>query len=207
MHPTVFHSLRAFIADYGYWAVAMALLCESVGIPVPGEITLLLASFLAYSEHQLHLGWIIVVATCAATLGGDLGYAVGHYGGRPLLDRYQSMFRISSATLKRGEEMFARRGAAAIFFARFIFGLRTFAGPLAGVLRMRWQAFALFNFLGAAVWVTVMASAGYLFGHHWHSLLRVMQRFNIAVLIVSGIVILFWWWRYRRQPRPDPDDE
>jgi membrane protein DedA with SNARE-associated domain len=203
MHPTVFHSLRAFIADYGYWAVAMALLCESVGIPVPGEITLLLASFLAYSEHQLHLGWIIVVATCAATLGGDLGYAVGHYGGRPLLDRYQSMFRISSATLKRGEEMFARRGAVAIFFARFIFGLRTFAGPLAGVLRMRWQAFALFNFLGAAVWVTVMASAGYLFGHHWHSLLRAMQRFNLAVLIVSGIVILFWWWRYRRQPRPD----
>jgi len=203
MHPTVFHSLRAFIADYGYWAVALALLCESVGIPVPGEITLLLASFLAYSEHQLHLGWIIVVATCAATLGGDLGYAIGHYGGRPLLDRYQSIFRVSSATLKRGEEMFARRGAVAIFFARFIFGLRTFAGPLAGVLRMRWQAFALFNFLGAAVWVTVMASVGYLFGHHWHRLLRAMQRFNIAVLIVSGIVILFWWWRYRRQPRPD----
>ncbi len=205
MHPTVFHSLRAFIADYGYWAVALALLCESVGIPVPGEITLLLASFLAYSEHQLHLGWIIVVATCAATLGGDLGYAVGHYGGRPLLDRYQSIFRISSATLKRGEEMFARYGAAAIFFARFIFGFRTFAGPLAGVLRMRWQAFALFNFLGAAVWVTVMASAGYLFGHHWHSLLRAMQRLNIAVLIVSGIVILFWWWRYRSPPRPDND--
>jgi membrane-associated protein len=202
MPPTV-HSLRAFVADYGYWAVALALLCESIGIPFPGEITLLLASFLAYSEHQLHLGWIIVVAICAATLGGDLGYVVGYYGGRPLLDRYQSIFRISSATLKRGEEMFARRGAVAIFFARFIFGLRTFAGPLAGVLRMPWQAFALFNFLGAAVWVTVMASVGYLFGHHWHRLLRAMQRFNIAVLLVSAIVILFWWWRYRRQPRPD----
>ena len=68
---------------------------------------------------------------------------------------------------------------------------------------MPWQAFALFNFLGAAVWVTVMASVGYLFGHHWHRLLRAMQRFNIAVLLVSAIVILFWWWRYRRQPRPD----
>jgi membrane protein DedA with SNARE-associated domain len=198
MHPTI-HSLRAFVADYGYWAVALALLSESAGIPLPGEITLLLASFLAYSEHQLHLGWIIVVATCAATLGGDLGYAGGYYGGRPLLDRYQSIFRISSTTLKRGEEMFARHGAAAIFFARFIFGLRTFAGPLAGVLRMRWQAFALFNFLGAAAWVTVMASVGYLFGRHWHTLLRTMQRFNIAVLIVAGVAILLWWWRYRRQ--------
>ena len=203
MHYTMVHSLRAFVADYGYWAVALALLSESAGLPVPGEITLLLASFLAYSEHQLHLGWIIVVATCAATLGGNLGYAFGHYGGRPLLDRYQSVFRITPATLKRGEEMFARYGAAAIFFARFVFGMRVFAGPLAGVLRMRWRAFTLFNFLGAAVWVTFIASVGYLFGQNWRSLLRAMQRFNIAVLIVAVVVTLFLWWRHRRNPPPE----
>jgi len=201
MHHSISHALREFVADYGYWAVALALLAESAGIPVPGELTLLLASFLAYSEHHLHLGWIIVVATCAATLGGDLGYALGYYGGRPLLDRYQSFFRISPATLKRGEEMFARYGAAAIFFARFILGMRVFAGPLAGVLRMRWRAFALFNFLGAAVWVTVIASAGYLFGQHWRTLLRAVQRFNIAALIAALAVILYLWWRYRRQAR------
>jgi membrane-associated protein len=202
MHLTIFHSLRTFVADYGYWAVALALLCENAGIPVPGEVTLLLASFLAYSEHHLHLGWIIVVAACAATLGGELGYAIGQYGGRPLLDRYQSVLRIPSTTLKRGEELFARYGAAAVFFARFIFGLRVFAGPLAGVLRMRWRAFALFNFLGAAVWVTVIAGAGYMFGQHWRTLLRVMQRFNIAVLIVAVVLILYFWWRYRSQSPP-----
>jgi membrane protein DedA with SNARE-associated domain len=205
MDHTVFHSLRTFVADYGYWAVALALLCENAGIPVPGETTLLLASFLAYSEHQLHLGWIIVVATCAATLGDNLGYALGYHGGRPLLDRYQRALRIPPAMLKRGEEMFARYGAAAIFFARFVFGMRVFAGPLAGVLRMRWRAFTLFNFLGAAVWVTCIASAGYLFGQHWQALLRIMRRFNIAALIVAVAVILFLWWRYRRQPPPDND--
>jgi membrane protein DedA with SNARE-associated domain len=199
MTHALLDSLRAFVADYGYWAVALALLCENAGIPVPGETTLLLASFLAYSEHRLHLGWIIVIGTCAATLGDNLGYVFGHYGGRPLLDRYQRFFRISPATLKRGEEMFARYGAAAVFFARFVFGLRVFAGPLAGVLRMRWRAFALFNFLGAAVWVTCIASAGYLFGQHWHTLARAMQRFNIAVLIAAVAVILYLWWRYRRQ--------
>jgi len=203
MHHTISHALREFVATYGYWGVALALLCENAGIPVPGETALLLASFLAYSEHRLHLGWIIVVATCAATLGDNLGYAFGCYGGRPLLDRYQSFFRISPTTLKRGEEMFARCGAATIFFARFIFGLRVFAGPLAGVLRMRWRAFALFNFLGAAVWVTVIASAGYLFGQHWRRLARVVQRFDSAVLIVAVAVILLLWWRYRRQPRPE----
>jgi len=205
MDHAIFHSLRSFIADYGYWAIALVLLCENAGIPLPGETTLLLASFLAYSEHQLHLGWIIVVAICAATLGDNLGYAIGHYGERPLLDRYQSFFRISSITLKRGEEMFARYGAAAIFFARFVFGMRVFAGPLAGVLRMRWRAFVLFNFLGAAVWVTVIASAGYFFGQHWHTLVHVMLRFNVAVLIITLAVILMLWRRYRRQPPPEKD--
>jgi membrane-associated protein len=195
--------LRTFILDYGYWAVALALLSESAGIPVPGEITLLLASFLAYSEHRLHLASIIVVATCATTLGGDLGYVLGYYGGRPVLDRYQSLFRIPPAALKRGEEMLARYGAATIFFARFVFGMRTFAGPLAGVLRMRWRAFALFNFLGAAVWVTFIASAGFLFGHHWRSLVRVMQRLNVAALMIAVAVVLFLWLKNRRQKPAD----
>jgi membrane protein DedA with SNARE-associated domain len=201
MHHTIFENLRAFVADYGYWAVALALLCENAGIPVPGESTLLLASFLAYSEHRLHLGWIIVVATCAATLGDNIGYVLGHYGGRPLLDRYQRIFRISPATLQRGEDTFARYGAVAVFFARFIFGLRVFAGPLAGVLRMHWRKFAFFNFLGAALWVTTIAGAGYLFGQHWHNLLRVMQRFNIAVLIVAVMGALYLWRRHRQQAR------
>jgi membrane protein DedA with SNARE-associated domain len=201
MHPTIFDSLRAFIADHGYWAVALILLCENAGLPVPGEGTLLLASFLAYSEHQLHLGWIIVVATCAATLGDNLGYALGHYGGRPLLDRYQSLFRIGPAALERGEKMFERYGAAAVFFARFIFGLRVFAGPLAGALHMHWRKFAFFNFLGAALWVTTVAGAGYLFGQHWHNLLRIMQRFNLVVLIAGVGVLLFLWWR-RHHPPP-----
>ena len=203
MHSTLFHSLRAFVADYGYWAVALALLGESAGLPVPGEVTLLAASFLAYHEHRLHLSWIIVIATAAATIGGDLGYAVGHYGGRPLLDRYQSLLRIPSATLQRGEQLFTRYGAAAIFFARFIFGLRVFAGPLAGVLRMRWRSFAMFNFLGAAVWVTFIAGAGYLFGQHWHTLLHVMQRLNLVALIVVAAVILRLWWKYRRHPKQE----
>jgi membrane protein DedA with SNARE-associated domain len=203
MHHTIFENLRAFVADYGYWAVALALLCENAGIPVPGESTLLLASFLAYSEHRLHLGWIIVVATCAATLGDNIGYVLGHYGGRPMLDRYERVFRISPAALKRGEDIFSRYGAEAVFFARFIFGLRIFAGPLAGVLRMHWRKFAFFNFLGAALWVSTIAGAGYLFGRHWQTLLDVMKRFNLAVLIVAVALALYLWWRHRHRASAD----
>jgi len=196
MSLAIFHSLREFVASYGYWAVAIALLCENAGLPVPGETTLLLASFLAYSEHRLQFGWILAVATCSATLGDNVGYAIGHYGGRPFFDRYQRFFRISPHTLARGQQMFERYGAATVFFARFIFGLRVFAGPLAGVLRMRWRTFFFYNSLGAVVWVTCIASAGYLFGRHWHSLMQFMERFNIAVFAIAICAILFLLRRY-----------
>ena len=189
--------LREFVANYGYWAIAIALFCENAGLPVPGETTLLFASFLANSEHRLHLGWIIVVATCAATLGDNLGYVIGHYGGRPLLNRYHKFFHVGPRSLARGETLFARYGSFTIFFARFVFGMRVVAGPLAGVLRMRWRAFVLFNALGAAVWVTVIACAGYLFGRHWSELVRVLGRFNLAILIVVAVLALYLLWPRR----------
>ena len=198
MGHDIFDFLRTFIAHYGYWAVALALLCENAGIPVPGETTLLLASFLAYSEHRLHIGWIIVVGTCAATLGDNLGYALGYYGGRPLFERYQHISRVSKSTLERGEKLFARYGSFTVFFARFIFGLRIFAGPLAGVLRMRWKSFLIFNFMGAALWVTLIATIGYFFGKHWDALEHGIGRFNLAVgAIVLGLVVFVWRKHHR----------
>jgi membrane-associated protein len=147
MIPSILDLLRSAVVQYGYWAVGAALLLENAGVPVPGETILLLASFLAYSEHALRLPWIVLVATIAATLGDNLGFALGYYGGRPLLSRYQAFFRIQERTLQRGEGVFARYGAITIFFARFLFGMRIIAGPMAGVLRMPWRKFMVFNFL------------------------------------------------------------
>ncbi|HYM78726.1 MAG TPA: DedA family protein [Candidatus Dormibacteraeota bacterium] len=198
MTHSILDLLRNAVAQYGYWAVGGVLLLENAGVPVPGETILLLASFLAYSQHELQLGWIIVVATIAATLGDNLGFALGYYGGRSLLARYQSLFRIRNATLERGERLFERYGAATVLFARFVFGMRIIAGPMAGVLRMRWRAFLIFNFIGAGLWVTVIAGAGYLFGRHWERLERIVKRFDVAVAIVVLLGAAFYWWRNRR---------
>lgn len=191
--------LRSALVRYGYWAVALALLLENAGVPVPGETILLLASFLAYSEHNLQLAWVIVVATGAATVGDNLGFALGYYGGRPLLARYQSAFRIQEKTLVRGEALFARFGAVTIFFARFVFGMRIIAGPMAGALRMPWRRFLIFNFLGAGVWVTVISAAGYLFGQQWERLEQGIKRFDILVLILLLTIGAFFWWRRRHE--------
>jgi len=198
MTQSILDLLRGAIVQYGYWAVGGALLLENAGIPVPGETILLLASFLAYSEHDLRFSWIIVVGTIAATLGDNLGFALGYHGGRPLLSRYQSIFRIQKSTIERGERLFERYGSLTIFFARFVFGMRIIAGPMAGVLRMPWKRFLFFNFMGAAVWVTVISSVGYFFGRHWEKLEQGMKRFDVAVAILVVVVAVFAWWRSRR---------
>ncbi len=178
--------------------MALALLLENAGIPVPGETILLLASFFAYSEHKLSLPLIIVTGVIAATLGDNIGFTIGYYGGRPLLVRYQRWFRVSDNVVLRGERLMQRYGPPIVFVARFIFGLRVVAGPLAGVLGMHWAQFALYNFLGAALWVTVIASVGYLFGSQWGRLLTIMGRANVVVFVLAVLVALVVWWRRRR---------
>jgi len=191
--------LRKYFAEYGYWTVAVILLLENAGIPLPGETALLFAAFLAFSEHRLTLWGIIIVAVIACTIGDNLGYWIGYRGGRPLLDRQRRIFRISEEHLQRGERFFERYGSITVFFARFVFGMRIIAGPLAGALRMPWRKFLIYNFLGAGAWVTVVAGAGYLFGRHWARLQRDIKRFDLVVVVIALAVLLYWWRRLRNQ--------
>jgi membrane protein DedA with SNARE-associated domain len=84
--------------------------------------------------------------------------------------------------------------------------MRIIAGPLAGVLRMPWRKFVVFNFLGAAVWVGVISSAGYFFGQHWGRLERDLKRFDVVVT-VAALVIIAWWWRRRETRRSYPKSQ
>lgn len=200
MAQGIFELLRGYLIQYGYGTVALVLMLENAGLPVPGETILLLASFLAYSEHKLQLPYIILVGIVAATLGDNLGFALGLYGGRPLLKRYQKTFRIQDATIERGEELFRKYGSVTIFVARFIAGMRIVAGPLAGALRMDWRKFLIFNFLGAALWVAVISGVGYLFGRHWERLYQLLHDVNVGLLIVA-VIVAVWIWRRKRNGR------
>ncbi len=176
--------LRTYFAEHGYWTVALVLLLENTGIPLPGETTLLFAAFLAFSERHLTLWGIILVGIGACTLGDNLGYWIGYYGGRPLLEHQRRIFHVSEEHLRRGENFFQRFGSFTVFFARFIFGMRILAGPLAGVLKMPWRKFVLFNFLGAALWVSIIGCLGYFFGSRWEWLASRLQWIEIALVVV-----------------------
>ncbi|MGE5207341.1 MAG: DedA family protein [Chlamydiota bacterium] len=202
MSAHVLQLLQGYFGRHGYWTVAVVLLLENAGVPVPGETVLLLAGFLTFSQHHFRLPWVIAVGVAAATLGDNTGYLIGQYGGRPLLERYRRFFRISPALIAEGERLFGRYGAVTVFFARFIFGMRIITGPLAGVLRMHWKKFALFNFLGAVAWVTLVAAAGYWFGQQWQSLVRWVGDVDILIAIIVVLVVTAMIWRARQSHTP-----
>lgn len=197
MAQHLFEQLQHFIVAYGYWAVAVMLLLENAGVPVPGESVLLVASFMAAGEQRLNLTWLILVGAVSATVGDNIGYWIGRKGGRPLLLRYAHVFRIPPRALAHGEALFRRYGAPTVLVARFIFGLRVFAGPLAGVLRMPWGRFLVCNFAGATLWTVVICVVGFLFGQHWQEMLAVIRRIDGVALGLLACAVLVLWWRRR----------
>ena len=204
--------LKHAIETWGYWTVLVALLCENAGVPVPGETILLFASFTAYEGKGLQIHWIIIIGIVACTIGDNIGYWIGYHGGRPLLRRWQRIFRIDDADIAKGEQFLQRRGWFAIFIARFIAGMRIVAGPMAGVLRMPWEKFFSANFCGAAVWVTTIALAGYAFGSQEERLMALIERFNGLVLVIVVVVVVYLWrkhlkkWREKRRAAAIPSD-
>jgi membrane protein DedA with SNARE-associated domain len=194
----IYHIVRHFLVFWGYWAVLLGLLGESAGLPVPGESTLMFASFLAHKNTGLHLYFIIPVGVAAATGGDNIGFFLGRRFGETLLRWAKKIFRLSDEDIAAAKDLIRRRGATTIFFARFIFGLRTIAGPLAGMLGMEWRRFVLFNCLGAVSWVTAVSLAGYLFANEFNTLLSYIE--TVSWIIAGGLLAFgYFMWRHKKK--------
>ena len=191
---------------FGYWAVFFGVMLENAGIPVPGETILLFASFLAW-QGRFELTVVILIACCGATLGDNIGFAIGRHGGPALLDRYTRRSKHLHKRLAQAEAFFHRHGAWTVFIARFVTGLRVFAGPLAGALRMSWPRFLFFNFSGAVVWSIAISLVGYFFGSQWELLLHILKRVNAAIFAVAALLVWLLWRRHNRSAVPPPSHE
>jgi membrane protein DedA with SNARE-associated domain len=152
------------IATYGYWAVLLAVAIESMGIPVPGETTLLAASVYAGATHKLQVVLVIAAATAGAILGDNLGFLLGRWGGSRLLERYGKYVRLDERRLRLGHYLFQRHGGKVVFFGRFVGVLRAWAAFLAGAHGMSRRRFLVFNAAGGMVWATLMGLGGFVFG-------------------------------------------
>jgi membrane protein DedA with SNARE-associated domain len=185
----VLHALEPTLNHYGYLAVVALVLLEDFGVPVPGETTLILAAVYA-GAGRLNVVLVGVLAFLAAVAGDNIGFAIGHFGGRRLVERYGRYVLLTPERLDKATRFFQRHGGKVVIVARFIEGLRQANGIIAGITGMHWARFLAFNALGAALWVAVWTSVGYLSGSHINTIYDTATRYSTYLAIAAGALIL-----------------
>jgi membrane protein DedA with SNARE-associated domain len=185
--------LHQFIADYGYWAIALFVGLESMGLPLPGETILIIGAGYAGS-HDGSLAAVILSAAAGAIIGDNLGYLIGRQFGTRLLQRYGSKIGVTPERIKLGQYLFMRYGGKVVFIGRFIAVLRFLAAFLAGTNRMPWPRFLVANAAGAILWATVVAVAAYTLGRGIHAIRGPLGLITM-ILAAAAVVAIFLYLR------------
>lgn len=193
--------LEALYERFGYVGVVIAMAIESAAIPLPSELILPFAGWSVskgLTEPLTSSPWSYWGAVIAGVVGNTLGslasYAIGAYGGRPLVERYGKYVLISAHDLELADRWFARYGEATVFFSRMLPIVRTFISVPAGVARMPVWRFTLFSILGAVPWVMLLVWGGMQLGDHWLELKHNLRGLDylIAAVILLGVGLFIW---------------
>jgi membrane protein DedA with SNARE-associated domain len=192
-------TLHHLLTQYGYAAVFLLVMVESLGIPLPGETMVITAALYAGATHNLDVVVIWAVAAAAAIIGDNIGFAIGRFGGYRFLLRYGTKIRVDEAKLKVGRLVFERHGGKVVFFGRFVSVLRTYAAFLAGVNRMRYWRFFAFNAAGGIIWAAIYSFGFYYAGS---TLKRVRGTFDVAIGAAAALILIsFLLWLRRNEKR------
>ena len=193
--PGVLHNLEPTLDHYGYLAVLALVMVEDFGVPVPGETILILGAVYA-GAGRLNIALVALLGFIGAVLGDNIGFAIGHFGGRRLVLRYGRYILLTPKRVDRASDFFDRHGGWIIIVARFIEGLRQANGIIAGISGIRWAKFLAFNAIGAALWVAVWTSVGYLSGSHIDTIYDTAARYSTYLAIALAAVLLACIFRH-----------
>jgi len=190
--------LHHLIATYGYGVVLLFVGIEGIGIPLPGETTLITAAIIAGTGRELDIYGVILAAIVGAVIGDNLGFWLGRLLGTRLLLRYGRYIRLEQSHLKLGQYLFKHYGGWLVGGGRFVTVLRTLAPFLAGANRMPWPRFFLCNLCGGVLWSTALAVAAYALGHEIRHLMGPVG-LGLAAVTLMSIAVVFQ--RVRRHYR------
>ena len=198
--PGFLNTLAPLLNHYGYLAVGGIVLVEDFGVPAPGE-TILIAAAVYAGAGQLNVFAVAAIGFVAAVVGDNIGYAIGHFGGRPLALRFGRYVFLTPERLEKAESWFGRHGGKIVTIARFVEGLRQANGIIAGISKMHWAKFIAFNAIGAALWVGLWVTVGYLAGNHITPIYDTARRYELYLLIAVAVVVIVLTVRYARHRR------
>jgi membrane protein DedA with SNARE-associated domain len=189
----------------GYPLLFLMVMAETSGLPIPGETALITAAVLA-SRGKLEIGVVIAIAAAAAIVGDNIGYLIGRKGGRWVLERPGAFRNQRQEVLRVGEPFFEVHGPKAVFFGRFILGLRVWASWLAGATRMPWHSFVLWNALGGICWATGIGLLAYFLGHAAGNAVQTFGLFGLAAAVFAIVSFLIVRRRHRRRGASAPGE-
>jgi membrane protein DedA with SNARE-associated domain len=202
--PGFLHVLEPTLNHYGYLAVAGFVLLEDFGVPVPGETILILGAVYA-GTGRLNIWLVGLLAFAGAVVGDNIGFAIGHFGGRALVERFGRYVFLTKERIDKAADFFDRHGGWIVMVARFIEGLRQANGIIAGITGMHWAKFLAFNAIGAALWVGAWTSVGYFAGNNITSIYNTISHYTLYVAIAVVVAIVAWIaWRVRRARAKQP---
>ena len=191
--------LTEALAATGYPGIVVAMALESACIPLPSEVIMPFAGFLA-AQGRFSLWGAAVAGAAGCALGSAAAYWVGARGGRAALLRYGRWVLVTPAELERADRFFARYGSAATFLARLLPVIRTFISLPAGVARMAFWPFLFYAFAGSLPWSYALAWGGFILGEHWEQVADLLRPLEGVILVgLVGLTGWFLWHRLRPQ--------
>jgi undecaprenyl-diphosphatase len=196
----VLASFLSVTQNLGYPVLMLVVGMEALGVPLPGETAVILAG-LAAASGRLSIVLVIVLASAAAIIGDNIGFQIGRRGGRALLERPGRFYEERQRVLELGDPFFERHGPKAVFFGRWLAGLRIWASWLAGASAMPWRSFLLWNALGGISWATSVSLASYYGGKGVENVLSQIGLYGLIVGAVLAAIAGVLYWRHRRARR------
>lgn len=190
----------AYIVALGYWGIGLGMAIESANVPLPSEIILPFGGYLV-STDELRFWGVVLAGTVGGTVGSVFSYALGAWGGRPLVLRYGRYAGVSAQKLNIADQWFARYGEATVFFTRMMPVVRTFISLPAGISRMHFRRFVIYTFLGSLPWSIALTYVGYQLGENWQSLKPLFHRLDLLVVGVLAITVLYFGFRTKQRLR------
>jgi membrane protein DedA with SNARE-associated domain len=194
----------ATISALGYAGIVLLMAIESACIPLPSEIIMPFSGYLAFTG-RFDLALAATAGAIGCNLGSALAYAVGYFGGRPLVERWGRYALLNRRDLELVDRFFARWGGITVFICRLLPVVRTFIALPAGIAHMPQLRFHLYTFLGSWPWCYALAYVGFRLGEAWESDPRLKQAFHDfhAVIVALGVLFLAWYlWRHWKHRLP-----
>jgi membrane protein DedA with SNARE-associated domain len=196
--------VTAVVESLGYVGVASMVALENLFPPIPSEVVLPLAGFVA-ADGSASFAGMVVAATVGSMVGACALYgiaaAIGPLRLRALVARHGRWFGLDEADLDKTEEWFDRRASMAVLVCRCIPLMRSLISIPAGFRRMPLLPFTIFSAAGSLVWNVLLIGAGYLLGEQWHRVGESLDLFQTLVLIVIGVAFVWFVWRRLVRPR------